>query len=115
MARYKVIIMVDGSRLPTIQKEAEAAFKGDVLSVQKVDLSKSRADRLKDISDTVSGSIADVEELKDELQEWIDSMPEGLQSSDKASELEEAIQALDEIKDALESVDFDSVSFPSMM
>jgi len=55
-----------------------------------------------------------VEELKDELQGWFDNLPEQFQSGDKGSELEEAIQQLEELKDGLESLDFSSVVFPGM-
>lgn len=114
MAKYKVTIFVEAARITTIQKEAEAAF-GKEIRVEKVDLSRSRADRLSDVENQVQDCCSDVEELRNELQEWFDNLPEQFQSGDKGSELEEAIQALDEIKDNLDGVDFSSVSFPSMM
>src|SRR6266571_8954588 len=114
MANYTIVLNVPGNRLPTIEKLANQAFGDMVRFVKKVDPEKSRADRLASIASDVESAASDIEELKDELQEWYDNLPENFQSGDKGSELEEAIQALDEIKDGLESVDFSSVSFPTM-
>lgn len=79
--------------------------------------------------------ISDLEELRDELQNWLDSLPENLQQGSKADELNEAIDELDtgiyelenlnqindisEAEDASQSIDdalnsFDNVSFPRM-
>lgn|SRR3990167_7790231 len=115
MAKYTVILTVEGTRLPTIQKEAEAAFKGNIISIRKAELSTARAGRLDDIASAVGTLANDVEELRDELQEWYDNLPENFQNGDKGSELQEAIDGLEQIKDELEGVDFNSVNFPSMM
>ncbi len=114
MANYNIVLSVPGNRLPTIEKKAQEAFGDMFRFVKKIDPAKSRADRLNSIEADVQSACSDIEELKDELQEWLDNLPENLQAGDKASELEEAIQALDEVKDGLESVDFSSVSFPTM-
>lgn len=49
---------------------------------------------------TILGAIEDAkataEELRDELQSWLDNLPESLQSSSKADELQEAIDGLEE-------------------
>lgn len=114
MAKYKVVLMVDGNRIDAVTKKAKAAFGADLV-VNKVDLAKSRADRLKEIASQVSDCATDVEGLKGELEEWKEALPENLQKGVLASELDDAIQMLEEIKDALENVSFDDVSFPSMM
>ncbi len=75
----------------------------------------SRANRLAEAESTVDDVKTTVEELKDELQQWLDGLPENLQSGSKADELNEAIQELETIQEALEGLDFSSVSFPSMM
>lgn len=61
--------------------------------------------------DSVANVLADVEALRDEEQEYIDNMPESLQSSEKASmaeeavsNLEEAIERLQEIVDGVEAI-----------
>jgi len=113
--KYRVMVMVEGSRLPTIEKEAAAAFKGDVISVRRADLEKSRADRLAAIQRDVEQAAQDIEELKDELDEWYDNLPEAFQNGDKGSELQEAVDALEELQNSLNDIDFDSISFPSMM
>lgn len=45
----------------------------------------------------------ELESLKDELQEWLDNLPENLQSSNKASMLEDAIGSLETAIDYLDS------------
>lgn len=88
----------------------------------------SRADRLKDIKEELSHarSIAEeqqgrVEELKDEMQNWLDSIPENLQGGDKYQSIEEAISNLEEMysylddaTSAIDSADGTEVEFPGM-
>ena len=86
----------------------------------------SRADRLQEVLDEIDwGTVETAQEevcnLKDELQNWLDNMPENLQNSSKADELQSAIDELDEIESDLSSAvdtlqEFSSreVTFPSM-
>lgn len=113
--RYKITLMVEGTRLATVHQEAQAAFGDDLKLVQKVDLANSRANRLDGIQDDVAQAAQNVEELKDELQEWHDNLPESLQNGDKGQTLQDAIDALEEIKNNIEGVDFSGVEFPAMM
>lgn len=55
------------------------------------------------IDDAKSGA----EELSEELQSWLDNMPENMQSGDKASQLEDAIASLEDFTSALDNCDFD--------
>lgn len=55
------------------------------------------------VDDAKSGA----EELSEELQSWLDNMPENMQSGDKAAQLEDAISALEEFTSALDNCDFD--------
>lgn len=75
---------------------------------------KSRGQRFAQIQSDISGSKAEMEELRDELQSWLDNMPENLQQSSKAEELEEAISNLEDIINQLDEVENADVSFPSM-
>lgn len=63
-----------------------------------------KAEGLKDAANTFE---SELEELKDELQSWLDGMPENLQQSSKAEELESAISQLDEAVGSLSSVSDD--------
>ena len=76
---------------------------------------KSRATRLSDTLNMIE-KIADVEQLKEELEEWLDNLPENLQSSNKAEMLQEAIDNLENIRDELENIQElqHDVEFPSM-
>lgn len=114
MAKYKITMMVDGPNINTVTKKAEEAFGPKLARVQKVDLAKSRADRLAQIAGDVDDCRGEVESLKEELQDWYDNLPESFQSGEKGDALQSAIDSLQEIEDSLEGVDFDSVEFPSM-
>ena len=86
----------------------------------------SRAERLQKVLDEIDwGTVETAQEevcnLKDELQNWLDNMPENLQNSSKADELQTAIDELEELESDLSSAvdtlqEFSSreVTFPSM-
>jgi hypothetical protein len=46
------------------------------------------------VADAVSMALSGIEELRDELQEWYDGMPESLQGGEKGQALETCIEAL---------------------
>jgi uncharacterized coiled-coil DUF342 family protein len=75
---------------------------------------KSRSERLQEALATVSIGRADIEALRDELQSWLDNMPENLQQSSKAGELQEAIDQLETIIEQLEEAEGTEVMFPGM-
>ena len=54
------------------------------------------------------------EELQEELQDWLDNMPENLQQSSKAEELQEAIDQLDEFMSTADEAANTEVNFPGM-
>ncbi len=76
---------------------------------------KSRATRLADTLD-MTEKIADVEQLREELEEWLDNLPENLQCSNKAEMLQEAIDNLENIGEELENIQElqHDVEFPGM-
>ena len=55
--------------------------------------------------------ISDLEEIKDELQDRLDNMPEGLQQGDTGCLLQARIDSLDGAIYDLESIDFDDDNF----
>jgi chemotaxis protein histidine kinase CheA len=111
---YRVTLQVEASQITVVAAKAKEVFGAALRNVEKVDFDKSRDDRLQTVAAEVSTAAGSVEELSSELQEWYDNLPENLRDGAKGDELEEAIRALDEIKETLEAVDF-SVEFPSMM
>lgn len=74
---------------------------------------KSRSKRLAEAESQIENGKSVVEELRDEMQNWLDNLPENLQSSNKADMLQTAIEQLEEIISNLENCDF-SVEFPGM-
>src|SRR2546429_9701427 len=75
----------------------------------------SRSQRFSDAISTVAVAREQIDELREELQNWLDNMPENLQSSSKADALQEAIDALENIVASLEEVEGETVDFPGMM
>lgn len=115
MARYRISFVVDGKNINGIRSQVEKAFGEDAAAqVRKEPTVESRADRLDEAAGTLQDAAQLVEELKDEMQEWYDSIPENLQNGDKANEVQEAIDALEALHDEIEGIDFSSVSFPGM-
>jgi len=116
MPKYKIVIHVDDSRIDLVKRKCQAAFGQDITAqVKKIETQKSRAERLGEAQDMVADAMSIVEELRGEMQDWKDNMPEGLQSGSKADEIDEAVSQLEEIESGLEQVDFQQVSFPGMM
>jgi len=73
---------------------------------------KSRAARYELAMLRVGKAQEEFETLRDELQSWLDNMPENLQESSKAERLQEAIDALDADIDATEEIVSTEIEFP---
>jgi uncharacterized protein YukE len=58
--------------------------------------------RIEDFVNIISDSTSSVEELKEELENWYDNLPENFQNGMKGDELQEAIDALDGIYSSLD-------------
>jgi hypothetical protein len=74
----------------------------------------SRATRFADAQSKLSEAKSEFEELRDELQNWLDGMPANLQSGQKASELQEAIDNLETIISSCDDAEGTEVEFPGM-
>lgn len=76
---------------------------------------KSRAERFEEAQSKASDAKEEMEELRDELQNWLDGLSgTNLENSNKAQMLEEAISNLEDCISSLEEVEDASVDFPSM-
>jgi hypothetical protein len=84
------------------------------ISVRKYEPPESRDARYQEAIDKVEEGKQAMEELQGELQEWRDNLPENLQSGNKALELDEAIDALQEAIDEAENAAGHEVTFPGM-
>ena len=113
MANYKISMTVDGVRLSAVTKKAQEAFGKDV-QVEKVEHATSRADRFSEAQSLASDAKSIAEELRDELQNWYDNLPENLQSGTKADELQSAIDELESFVSNLDEAENASVDFPGM-
>lgn len=73
-----------------------------------------RAARFAEVQAQVSDAKGNVEELRDELQNWLEGMPENLQQSQKAEDLQSAIDELETMIASLEEAEGVEVEFPGM-
>jgi len=75
---------------------------------------KSRRERFAEAIASVEMAMADIQSLRDELQDWLDNMPDNLQTGQKAEELEGAVANLEDVLDSLETATSTDVEFPGM-
>lgn len=120
MAVWLVRISGKGIRRDGVEKLAKALadkYGEEKASIIVTDATppESRAERFSAATSLVSDAKGEFEQLRDELTEWKDGMPENLQDGAKADELQEAIDALEELIDKAEDVEGGDVTFPSMM
>lgn len=75
---------------------------------------KSRATRYVEIKESVSNSLSSAEDLKQELESWLENIPDNLQNSEKAEQLQSAIDELDNFINTLSEAVEIEVEFPTM-
>ena len=74
----------------------------------------SRQTRFAKAVERIADPRSEIEGLRDELQDWLDGMPENLQGGSKADELQEAIGNLEDLIQALEEAEMTEIEFPGM-
>lgn len=118
MARWQITISGKGVRKSSVEALAEAMKEkfGDGASFYVKDDTppESRSERYGLAQSMVSDGKMEMESLREELQDWKDNLPENLQDSDKASQLEDAISSLDDVINDCENAEGHDVDFPGM-
>lgn len=97
-----------------IEKHIKAKYPEALISVQRKDPAESRSDRFSEAQSLVSDAKSEGECLRDELQDWLDNLPENLQQGSKADEIQSAIDELETFIDALDEAESSSPDFPGM-
>ncbi len=119
MARWEITVSGKGIRKAGIEKLAaklkEEYGEGAVVGVVDATQPESRAERFSTAQSLISDARCEMESLRDELQEWLDTIPENLQSGDKYQQIETSIASLEDIIGELENQEGADVEFPSMM
>jgi len=110
MAFYKVQITTEGRDIRTVRKQYPQA------SVVKIEMNKSRSDRLTDARSLIEDAQSDIDELREEMTAWFENLPESFQEGEKGSALEETAEKLGEAFDAIDEATsaLDDVEFPGM-
>ena len=117
MSSWSVNVAGKGIRRASVDKLAKSLreeFGDDALIViHDSSPPESRADRLQFALDKVADARAEIEVLKEELEEWLENLPENFADGEKGDALREAIDGLDSMVSDLESIEGNSVDFPS--
>jgi hypothetical protein len=111
---YLVTLRIKASTLPAVEKKAKAAFGDKLRSVEKVGRGFSRAAELEEAKEHVEEAVEIIAELQQAMEERRDNTPENFQGTETYSAVEEAVDALESLKDEVEGVlpSFDAVEFP---
>jgi hypothetical protein len=111
---YLVTLRIKASTLPAVEKKAKAAFGEKLRSVEKVGRGFSRAAELEEAKEHVEEAVEIIAELHEAMEERRDNTPENFQGTETYSAVEEAVDALESLKDEVEGIisSFDTVEFP---
>lgn len=121
MARFCVYIE---SKRTLTEKQVARLIKivGDKFDRENVtgqnekSLPTSIQDRVAEVIDRLSGCESDVDEIKSELENWRDSIPENLQNCDKYQSLEQCVSDMDSVISSVQdaSSSLESIDIPGM-
>jgi len=113
-SEYVVTIRVKGSTLPAVEKKAKAAWGDRVRKIEHVRRHSSNTDLLNDAQEHVEEAVEIIAELHGAMEERRDSTPENFQGTETYEMVEQAVDALESLRDEVEGVisSFDNVEFP---
>jgi NurA-like 5'-3' nuclease len=114
VAQYKISGKVTSTNVETVRKLINQVLPNNQLLVEKVE-NQSRQARLDEAIGWIDDAKNVIDELRGEMEEWYDSIPENLRGGQKADDVDECKRALEEIYEALDNIDSSAVSFPAMM
>lgn len=111
---YLVTLRIKASTLPAVEKKAKAAFGDKLRSVQKVGRGMSRAAELAEAKEHVEAAVEVIAELHRAMEERRDNTPENFQGTETYEMVEQAVDALESLRDEVEGVvsSFDNIEFP---
>lgn len=84
------------------------------LTITKKERAESRTDRFDEALEMIAEAQGTFKKLREELQEWRDNLPENLQSSQRADDLDSAILELEDAISKAEDLKGSEVNFPGM-
>lgn len=112
-SEYVVTIRVKGSTLPAVEKKAKAAW-GDKVRIEHVRRKTSNQDLLDDAQEHVEEAVEIIAELQGDMENRRDNTPENFQGTETYEMVEQAVDALESLRDEVEGVvsSFDNIEFP---
>ena len=118
MSKILITVFQKGAQVKGIDKAIQKLVKDKYpeakITVENKETPDSRSARFSEAIGFVEDGKSAIEELRDELQEWYDNLPDNFQSGQKGDELQEAIDALEEAINNLDEVTSNDVNFPGM-
>lgn len=115
MVEYAIRIKKKGLQPEAIKRlviDLRLRFKDAEVTSTKVLQIVTRADRLNNALEMVGDAKVEVQELRDELQEWYDNLPDNFQSGEKGEQLIRAISELEELAGELDAFAGREIEFP---
>jgi hypothetical protein len=109
--QYHVTLTIEGSTKDAVLDIAKSVFGSKLKGVELVRHGFSRAEDLERAETMRDASLEIVGELHGDIEQWKENLPENFRG-DKEEALEQCASKLEEIKEALEAVDFSDVEFP---
>ena len=67
-------------------------------------MNKERREELLEVVDILDEAIGRLSEIRDDEQDALDSMPDGLQESSRGMVMQEALDTMDEFEDSIASI-----------
>lgn len=114
--KYRLTLYVTAANINSVESRIQKHFPDTMAKhcLVKVDLPNSRSERLAAAQKKVEDAKSEVEELRGELEEWYDKLPDSFQNGEQGEGMQEAIDALQELENELESLNFGNINFPGM-
>ena len=115
-SEYTVSFKAAASNVVSLRKQIVKAFSTCAALEVERETARSRASRLGSAEAQFERVKEEVDNLREEIEEWKNNLPENFQQGEKADQLDTCLDALAQLADSLEQVSgWEDVEFPSMM
>lgn len=114
MAKYNLKLSIDGKNINTVRKFIQKEMPNVEFLLEKIDPNRPRTNnRLAEAESLVEVAKSITEELKEEMCNLYNNLPENLQNSSKGDNIQITIGELDRLLFDLYCIDFSEVDFPA--
>lgn len=117
MAQYQIFVTDRGVKPATIDnivKDIQKKLPRASVTKKHITRPESRKDRYAACIAVLEDMKTEMEEIRNELQDWYDNLPENFQQGDKGNDIETAINEIDNSINDLDQVIGNEPDFPTM-